>query len=57
MHYNNDNNAYCRVVNAQNCVEHNTLYINTQETHKLYHIMYSHFEIFIYIYSARGEID
>ena len=31
IHYNNDNNAYCSAINAQNCETrvHNTVYIST----------------------------
>ena len=58
IHYNNHNNAYCRAVNAQKfeTIEHNTAYISTLlYTGNPY--SYSHFEIFICIYSVRGEID
>ena len=58
IHYNNDNNTYCSAVNAQNFEtrEHNTVYISTfLYTRNLY--SYSHLEIFICIYSVRGEID
>ena len=57
-YYNNDNNAYCSAVNAQNFEtrEHNTVKISTfLYTRNLY--SYSHLEIFICIYSVRGEID
>ena len=58
IHYNNDNNAYCSAVNAQkfSTREHNTVYISTfVYTKNLY--FYSHLEIFICIFSVRGEID
>ena len=58
IHYNNDNNAYCRAVNAQKfeTIEHNTVLISTLlYTRNPY--SYSHFEIFICICSIRGEID
>ena len=59
IHYNSDNNAYCSAVNAQNFEtrEHtNTVQISTfLHTRNLY--SYSHLEIFICIYSVRGEID
>ena len=58
IHYNNDNNAYCSAVNAQKFEtrEHNTVEISTFVcTRNLY--SYSYLEIFICIYSVRGEID
>ena len=58
IHYNNDNNAYCSAVNAQNfeTTEHNTVQIGIfLHTRNLY--SYLHLEIFIFIYSVRGEID
>ena len=58
IHHNNDNNAYYSVVNAQNVEtrEHNTVQICTfLHTRNLY--PYSCLEIFIFIYSLRGEID
>ena len=58
IHYNNDNNAYCSAVNAQNFKirEHNIVQISTfLHTRNLY--SYSHLEIFICIYSVRGEFD
>ena len=58
IHHNNDNNAYCSAVNAQNreTRENNTIYISTfVYTRKVY--SYSHLEIFICIYSVRGEIN
>ena len=58
IHYNNDNNAYCSSINAQNfeAREHNTVYISRfLSTRNLY--SYSHLEKFIFIYSVRGEID
>ena len=53
IHYNNDNNAYCSAVDAQNFEtrEHDT-FLHTRNLYS-----YSHLEIFIYIYSVRGEID
>ena len=58
IHHNNDNNAYYSVVNAQNVEtkEHNTIYISAfLHTRNLY--PYSCLEIFIFIYSLRGEIN
>ena len=58
IHYNNDNHAYCWAVSAQTfqTIEHNTAKISALlYTRNLY--SYSHFEIFICIYSVRGEID
>ena len=58
IHYNSDSNAYCWAVNAQTLetIKHNTAWISTLVyTRNLY--SYSHFEIFICIYSVRGEID
>ena len=58
IHYNNDNNAYCSAVKAKKFEtrEHNTVLISTfLHTTNLY--SYSHLEIFICIYSVRGEID
>ena len=58
IHYNNDNNAYCSAVNAQNVEtrEHDTVYLTTfLSTRNLF--SYSHLEIFVCIYSVRGEID
>ena len=57
IHYNNDNNAYCSTVNAKKIetTEHNAVWISTfLQTRNLY--SYSHLEIFIWIYSVRGEI-
>ena len=56
IYYNNENNAYCRTVNVQKfeTIEHNTMRISTLlYTRNPY--SYSHFEIFICIYSVRGE--
>ena len=47
IHYNNDNNANCCAVNAQIL---RLLYTRNKYS-------YSHFDIFICIYSDRGEID
>ena len=58
IHYNNDNKAYCSAINAQRFEsrEHNTVLKSTfLHTRNLY--SYSHLEIFICIYSVRGEID
>ena len=58
IHYNNDNNAYCSTVNAKKFEtgEHGTVHIRTfLYTRNLY--SYSHLDIFICIYSVRGEID
>ena len=58
IHYNNDNNAYCSAINAQTFEkrEHNTVKISTfLYTRNLY--SYSYLEIFICMYSVRGEID
>ena len=57
IHYNNDNNAYCSAVNAQKFEtrEHKTISISTfLDTRNL--CSYSHLEIFICMYSVRGEI-
>ena len=58
IHYNNNNNAYCSAVNAQNFEtrEHDTVYKSTfLYIRNLY--SYSHLETFICIYSVRAEID
>ena len=58
IYYNTDNNTYCSAVNAQKFEtrEHNTVQISTfLHTRILY--SYSHLDMFIYIYSVRGEID
>ena len=58
IYHNNDNNAYCSAVNAQNreTRENNTIQISTfVYIRKVY--SYSHLEIFICIYSVRGEIN
>ena len=58
IYHNNDNNAYCSAVNTQNreTRENNTIQISTfVYTRKVY--SYSHLEIFICIYSVRGEIN
>ena len=58
VHYNNDNNAYYRVVNAQKfeTIEHNTVWISTF-FYTRNPFSYSFFEMFICIYSVRGETD
>ena len=58
MHYNSNNNAYCRAVNAETfqIIEHNPVWISILlYTRNPY--SYSHFEIVICIYSVRGDID
>ena len=58
IHYNSNNNAYCRAVNAETfqTIEHNPVWISillyTRNTYS-----YSHFEIVICIYSVRGDIN
>ena len=59
IHYNNDNNAYCPAVIAKNSEtrgHNNAVYISTF-LHTSNLSSYSHLEIFICIYSVRGEID
>ena len=58
IHYNRNNNAYCRAVNAETfqTIEHNPVWISILlYTRNPY--SYSHFEIVICIYSVRGDID
>ena len=58
IHYNNVNNAYCSAVNVHNVEtrEDNTVWISIfLHTRNLY--SYSHLDIFICIYSVRGDID
>ena len=57
-HYKNANNVFCTAVNAQRFerIEHITVYIGTL-LHTRNPYSYSHFKIFVCIYSARGEID
>ena len=58
IHYNSNNNACCRAVNAEtfHTIEHNPVRISILlYTRKPY--SYSHFEIIICIYSVRGDID
>ena len=58
IHYNSNNNAYCRAVNAGTfqTIEHNPVWISILlYTRNPY--SYSHFEIAICIYSVRGDID
>ena len=58
IHYNNNNNAYCRAVNAETfqTIGHNPVWISIfLYTRKPY--SYSHFEIVICIYSVKGDID
>ena len=58
IHYNRNNNAYCRAVNAETfqTKEHNPVRISILlYTRNPY--SYSHFEIVICIYSVRGDID
>ena len=60
IHYNSNNNAYCRAVNAETfqTIEHNpvcrpiSILLCTRNPYS-----YSHFEIVICIYSVRGGID
>ena len=57
IHYNSNNNAYCRAVNAETfqTIEHNPVCISillcTRNPYS-----YSHFEIVICIYLVRGDI-
>ena len=58
IHYNSNNNAYCRAVNAETfqTIEHNPVWISILlYTRNPY--SYSHSEIVICIYSVRGDID
>ena len=58
IHYNSNNNAYCRAVNAETfaTMEHNPVWISILlYTRNPY--SYSHFEIVICIYSVKGDID
>ena len=58
IHYNRNNNAYCRAVNAETfqTIEHNPVWISILVyTRNPY--SYSHFEIVICINSVRGDID
>ena len=58
IHYNSNNSAYCRAVNAGTfqTIGHNLVWINILlYTRNPY--SYSHFEIVICIYSVRGDID
>ena len=58
IHYNSNNNAYCRAVNAETfqTIEHNPVWISILlYTRNPY--SYSHFEKVICIYSVRGDID
>ena len=58
IHYNSNNNAYCRAVNAETfqTIQHNPVWISILlYTRNPY--FHSHFEIVICIYSVRGEID
>ena len=58
IHYDRNNNAYCRAVNAETIqtIEHNpvliSLFLYTRNKYSD-----SHFEIVICIYSVRGDID
>ena len=57
IHYNRNNNAYCRAVNAETfkTIEHNPVWTSILlYTRNPY--SYSHFEIVICIYSVRGDI-
>ena len=58
IYYNNHNNSYCWTVNVRTfkTIEHNTVYINTL-LHTRNPYCYSHFEIFICIYSIRDVLD
>ena len=75
IHFNNDNNAYCSAVNAQNLRQDSIIqykqvhsYTRAKQLYNclpLHHVcfytrnlyFYSHLEIFICIYSVRGETD
>ena len=56
IHYTNDNNAYCSAAYAQTSETKDTvstgIFLYTRNPYS-----YSHLEIFICIYSVRGEID
>ena len=58
IHYNSNNNAYCRAVNDETfqTIEHNPVWISIL-LHTRNQYSYSHFEIVICIYSVRGDID
>ena len=58
IHYNSNNNAYCRAVNAETfqTIEHNPVWISIL-LHTRNPYSCSHFEIVICIYSVRGDID
>ena len=58
IHYNSNNNAYCRAVNTETfqTIQHNPVLISILlYTRNPY--SYSHFEIIVCIYSVRGDID
>ena len=57
IHYNSNNNAYCRAVNAKTfqTIEHNPVWISIL-LYTRNPCSYSHFEIVICIYSVRGDI-
>ena len=58
IHHNRNNNAYCRVVNAETfqTIEHNPVWISIL-LYARNPYSYSHFEIVIWIYSVRCDID
>ena len=58
IHYNSNNNAYCRAVNAETfqTMDHNLVWIRIL-LYSRNPYSYSHFEIVICIYSVRGDID
>ena len=58
IHYNSNNNAYCRALNAETFqkIEHNTVWISILLCPRNPY-SYSHFEIVIGISSVRGDID
>ena len=58
IHYNSNNNAYCRAVNAETfqTIQHNPVWISIL-LHTRNQYSYSHFEIIVCIYSVRGDID
>ena len=58
IHYNSNNNIYCRAVNAETfqTIEPNPVWISIL-LYRRNPYSYSHFEIVICIYSVRGDID
>ena len=58
IHYNSNNNAYCRAVNAETfqTIKHNPVWISIL-LYRRNPYSYSYFEKVICIYSVRGDID